>query len=222
MNEEINKNVLKTGTVTIGIVCKDGIVLAADRRTSFGGQGGVSYLAGKAKKVLDISKKLIATMAGVASDAKKVASIIGAEIRLKELKTREEVSVKEAAHLTANMVFQNIRTPSMIPSISHFLLAGYDSKGTHLYDISPDGYIEEVKDYAVSGAGLMQVHPILDSEYKKEISLQDGIKLAVKSINAAMKREPSVGAGLDIYTIKDGEIKEVLAQEAVLELRDEK
>ena len=56
MDEEIAKHVLKTGTLTIGIVCKDGIVVAADRRQSYGGQGGgVSYLAGTAKKILEIS-----------------------------------------------------------------------------------------------------------------------------------------------------------------------
>ncbi len=216
MNEEIAKHVLKTGTLTIGIVCKDGIVVAADRRMSYGGHGGgVAYLAGTAKKIVEINNRIIATIAGTASDAIKVLEIIRAEFRLKELKTREKISLPEAANFMANMVFNNIRTPSMIPSIAHFLVAGYDEQGTHLYDVSPDGFIQKISDCTASGSGIMQAHPILDSEYKKDMTLQEGIAMAVKCIKASMGREPSVGAGIDIYTVKDGAVKQVLDQEAI-------
>ncbi|MDT9150907.1 hypothetical protein RSW37_24565, partial [Escherichia coli] len=75
------------------------------------------------------------TMAGTASDAMKVVNLIRAEFRLKELKTKEEISISEAANLLANILFNNIRTPSMIPSIAHFLLTGYDSEGVSLFDV---------------------------------------------------------------------------------------
>ncbi len=220
MNDEISAKVLKTGTLTLGIICKDGIVVAADRKQSYAGQGGgVSYIAGKAKKIQEINDRMIATTAGNASDSRKVAEILSAELRLKELKTRESASVKEAANLLANMLFQNIRTPSMIPSIAHFLLAGYDESGIYLYDLSPDGYLQQSEDYSASGAGFMQAHPILDSEYKKGMTIDEGIKLAVKCIRASMGREPSVGEGIDVYVVKKGDIKQVLEQEAVYELK---
>lgn len=223
MNEEISKSVLKTGTLTLGIVCKDGIVVAADRRQSYGGPGGgVSYIASKAKKIQELNDRIIATTAGTASDSRKIVDIIKAEIRLKELKTREKITVEETANLLSNMVFHNIRTPSMIPSIAHFLLAGYDSEGFSLYDIAPDGYMQKQDDYAVSGAGVMQAHPHLDSEYKKGMSIEDGIKLAIRCLKSAMTREPSVGEGADIYVVKKDEVKQVLAQEAVYEFKDKK
>ena len=65
INQEISSKILKTGTVTIGLVCKDGIVLGADRRISYGGAGGgVSYLAGQLKKIVSLGDRAIATMAG--------------------------------------------------------------------------------------------------------------------------------------------------------------
>lgn len=223
MNKEISESVLKTGTLTLGMICKDGIVVAADRRQSYAGHdGGVFYIASKAKKIQEINDRMIATTAGNASDSRKVIEIIKAELRLKELRNKKEVSVREAANLLANMVFSNIRTPSMIPSISHFLLAGYDDFGVYLFDISPDGYLEESEDYAASGAGIKQAHPILDSEYKKGMSVEEGIKLAVKSIKASMMREPSVGEGVDIYVVRKGEITQVSEQEASYELKEKK
>lgn len=221
METEIEKNVLKTGTLTIGLICKDGIVVAADRRQSYGGQGGgVSYLAGTAKKIQEVNPSLIVTTAGNASDTRKTVDVIRAELKLKELKTRSKSTVKEAANLLSNMVFRNIRTPSMIPSISHFLIAGYDDLGTHIYEISPDGYIQEVDTYSATGSGIMQAHPILDSEYAKNLTVEEGAKLATKCVKAAMTREPGVGAGIDIYLVRKGEIKPLIAQEASYEFKD--
>ncbi len=222
MNEEITKNVVKTGTLTIGVLCKEGIVLAADRRQSYGGQSGVSYVAGTAKKIQNLNERMVVTTAGTASDSRKVIDIIKAEIRLKELRTKSRLSVSEVANLLSNMVFNNIRTPSMIPSIAHFLLAGRDELGVHLFDISPDGYLQEVDTYSATGSGIMQAHPILDSEYKKGMSIEEGIKLATKCIKSSMGRDPAVGGGIDIYTIDKDSLKEVLAQDAVLELKEKR
>ena len=47
------------------------------------------------------------------------------------------------------------------------------------------------------------------------MSTDEGIALATKCIKAAIAREPSVGAGIDIYTVKKGEIKQVVDKEAV-------
>lgn len=221
MNEDLSKNVLKTGTLTIGIVCKDGILLAADNRVTYGSGNGVSYIAGKLKKIFPVNEKMLATIAGTASDATRVISLLRAELRLKELKTKEESAVEEVAHLVSNMQFSNIRQFSVIPSIAHFVLAGYDQTGTHLFEISPDGHLKEVEDYAVSGAPL-QAHAILDSEYKSNITLAEATELAIKCLKTTMGREPGVGEGFDIYTIKKGEIKQILAKDFVFEVRDKK
>lgn len=223
MNEDISKHVLKTGTLTIGIVCKDAIVIAADRRQSYGAQGGgVSYLAGAAKKILELTDRMIATTAGTASDTRKVLEIMRAEFKLKELRTKEKITVPEAANFLANMVYGNIRTPSMIPAITHFILAGYDDKGTYLYDISPDGYIQDSETYVATGSGIAQAHPILDMEYKKNMSIDEAILMVTKCIKAATAREPSVGAGMDVYVVKKGEIKQVVDKEAVINFENSK
>ncbi len=109
MEEEITKNITKTGTVNIGIVCKDSIVLASDRRVSLGSGSGVAYIGGKMKKIIQVNDRFILSMAGTASDAVRNISFLKAEIRLKELKTKVNLSASEVANLTANMLFQNIR-----------------------------------------------------------------------------------------------------------------
>ena len=222
MNEEIDKNVLKTGTVTIGIVCKDGIVVAADKKITYASGGGIAYNAGAAKKIEEVNNRIIITTAGNASDTKKVIDIIRAETRIRELRTKVNSTVSEVASLAANMLFQNIRTPSMIPSIAHFLIAGYDEGGEHLFEVSPDGFIQEIKRYSATGSGIMQAHPVLDSEYRSGMSADDGVKLAAKCIKAATGRDPGVGAGIDIYVVGKDKFEQVLDLDAVLEYKEAK
>jgi proteasome beta subunit len=221
MDEEISKNLSKTGTLTIGLVCKDGIVVAADRRVTYGAQGGgVSYIASTAKKIWELNNQIIGTMAGTVSDALKTTSYLRAEIRLRDLRTKKLTTVSEAASLLANMNFHNIRTPSMIPAIAHFLLAGRDSSGVKLYDVTPDGYAKEIETCVATGSGLMQADSILDAEYKKGMSADEGVKLAIKCIKAATAREPGVGSGADVYVVSKDGIKQVLSQEVVQEFKN--
>lgn len=221
-NDEIQKSVLKTGTLTVGIICKDGIVVAADKRQTYASGGGVAYIARTAKKIQEINERIVVTTAGNASDSRKVIDILKAELRLKELRTKRKVTVSEAAALTANMLFQNIRTPSMIPSIAHFLAAGFDDEGSHLFEVSADGYLEEISTYVATGSGMMQAHPILDSDYKKGMNVEDGTRLAMKCINASMGRDPGVGDGIDVYVIRKDKFEQVLDQMVSKEIKESK
>ncbi len=220
-NSKINldKYVLKTGTLTIGIVCKDGIVLAADNRQSYASGNAVAYIAGTAEKVHEINDRILVTTAGGASDSRRVIKLVKAEIRLKELKSKRKVSTKEVASLMSNMLFQNIRQPSMIPSIAHFLIAGYDESGISLYEASPDGYLQEIKTYQATGAPFESLG-IFDVDYNPKITIDEGIKLAKKVFNATKGRQPGVGDGFDIYTIKEDGIKKVSSQKVVPEMVD--
>ena len=77
MEEDLKKHVRKTGTTTVGIVCKDGIVLAADKRGTFGGDSGVSYIASREEnKIQQVNDRIIVTIAGVSSDLQKVIKLI--------------------------------------------------------------------------------------------------------------------------------------------------
>ncbi len=223
MNEELKGNldkyVLKTGTLTVGIVCKDGIVLAADNRQSYAQGNAVAYIAGQAEKISAINDRIIVTTAGGAADSRRVIKLVRAELRLKELKSKKKVNTKEVASLMSNMLFQNIRQPSMIPSIAHFLIAGYDETGLSLYDASPDGYLQKIETYQATGAPFESLG-IFDVEYEKKITLEQGIELAKKVFDATRGRQPGVGDGFDIYTIKKGEIKKVSSQKVVDEMKD--
>lgn len=204
------KEYLKTGTTTVGIKCKDGIVLGADKRA-----GGGIIIDKRAQKIFQITDNIAITMAGVASDAQLITKLIGAELRLMEIRKEKAVTVKEAANLLSGIVYQNIRKLSAIPGISHFLLAGKDSNGFHLFDIYPDGSLSECKDFLSSGSGSVMAYGVLETLYSQDISIEEGIQLSVKCLNAAIQRDMNSGDGIDIVTITSKGIKKVASKETV-------
>ena len=201
-------NYKKTGTTTVGIKCKEGVVLAADKRAGAG-----IIVDKRAQKVYKITDYIALTMAGTASDAQLITKLISAELRLMEIRKEKQVTLKEAANLLSGIVYQNIRRPSMIPGISHFILAGKDNKGFHIYDVYPDGSLSECKDFLSSGSGSVMAYGVLETLYSEGISIDEGIKLAVKCINAAIQRDMNSGDGIDVITITNQGIKTVLTKE---------
>lgn len=209
MKTEVKDNVLKTGTTTIGLLCKDGVVLAADRRATMG-----NIIADKrAQKIHQISDTLAMTIAGTVSDAQLLIKLIQSEIRLKHIRTRKEIVVKEVVNLSARLVYNNIRQMSMIPGITQFLIGGKDPQGFHLYDVFVDGSITECQDYVSSGSGSITAYGVLETLYKKDINVEEGIKLSVKALNAALQRDSASGSGYDVITITEKGFKKVLEKE---------
>jgi proteasome beta subunit len=120
MDEDLKKNILKTGTTVLGIVCKDGIVMASDRQATLGG----SIVANKnLQKTLKVTDYLLFSICGGLSDAMRYSKLLAAELKLKELKSKSKPTVKQSANLMATMAFSGIRQPSMIPAIVGSLVA---------------------------------------------------------------------------------------------------
>jgi proteasome beta subunit len=209
MEEKEKDKLMKTGTTTLGLVCKDGIILAADKRVS----AGYMIASKKFKKILQIADNMAVTIAGLVSDAQLLSKLIKAEVKLKDIQTGRKSTVEESANLLAGIVYSNIRKMSMVPGIVGFLLGGKDEKGYHLFNLGIDGSLTEVDDYTSDGSGSIFAIGVLETLYKKGMSVEEGIKVTLKSMNAALQRDMATGNGVDIITITDQGVKTVLEKE---------
>lgn len=211
MNNELDKNVRKSGTSIVGIVCKDGVILAGDRRVTAGGQ---LVMSKSCPKVVKINDYIALAGTGVASDIDLSQRVFAAELKLKELKTRSRPSIKEAATLFGMMAYKNIRTPSMVMSIVGLLIAGVNEDGTiELYTMEPAGGVYPVTDYDANfSSGMPFILGLLERQYKKDLSIKEGVELAKECIKSAIERDPASGNGLDVFTITKDGIKHVVAE----------
>ena len=202
MTEDLKQNILKTGTTILGIVCKEGVVMAADNRASV---GGALVMSKNEKKVFPINEYLVMAGAGYAAEIQKVPRLVSAELKIKELRSKERPTVNTAANLLSNIQVQG----------STFLIGGFNEDGsTELYSLDGGGHVTKVEDYDANfGSGLMYVLGYLERQYKKGVSVKDGIELAKEALKASIQRDLASGNGMNIIAITKDGIKEIISDE---------
>lgn len=202
---DIQQHITSTGTTTLALVCKDGVLLAADRRVTRGHE----IVHREFKKIYPIGKNILTTWAGNVSDIQRITKVISAELRLMELKLRRPARVREAASLLNAMVYGNIRNPSMFVPITAFVVGGFDAEGSHIFNIGPDGTITEIDTFVSTGSGGDFAISVLEDGYKKDLSIKEGIQLVKRALNVALLRDSASGNGFHIFSIsKDGTVLE--------------
>ena len=213
MNIEIEKNVMKSGTSIVGIVCKDGVVVGADRRAT----AGNIIMSKNSKKAIPINDYLVVAGCGVASDIDLAQRVFAAELKLKELKTKTRPTVKEAASLFGMMSYRNIRSPSMVPNIVGLLIGGFDKDGTSsLYTIEPAGGVYPVEDYDANfSSGMPFILGLLERQWRPDLTVKEGVELATEALKSSTQRDSASGNGMDIFAITKDGIKQVVSQKII-------
>lgn len=188
-----NPKILKTGTTTVGIVTKEGVILATESQATMG------YLIAttKAPKIYEITPMIAMTISGSVADCQQIVRIVRANARLHELESGAPIPVRSVARLTANILFQN----RLFPYISQLLIGGIDKAGAHLYSLDPLGSLLEESEFASTGSGSVIAYGVLESDYKKNMSIDKAIALARKAIDAARKRDAASGGEIQIVKI---------------------
>lgn len=197
-NMDQEMKVKKTGTTTLGLVSKDACIMAADQKSTMG-----FLIANKrVKKVQQVDDHIGMTFAGLVGDADFLVKLMRAELKLYKLQ-RGPISVRSAASLMANILFGG---KGYFPYWVQILLGGYDSKGPHLYSLDAAGGTSEEKDFFSTGSGSPMALGVLEDGYKENMSREDGIKLAVRAVKAATKRDAASGGELITCVVisKDG------------------
>ena len=174
MDTDLKKNILTTGTSLVGIVCKDGVVMAGDRKTTAGGQVVINK---NTQKVCQLNDYLVISGTGTTSDVEIVKKLITAQLKLKELKDKKTPTIKEAANMIAMTSYKNIRQPSMIPFMAGLMVGGLNENGeAELYSIEPAGSVMHVEDFDANfSSGMPYILGLLERTYKPGLSIEEGV-----------------------------------------------
>ncbi len=192
----MDDKIMKTGTTTIGIVTTEGVVLASEKRATMG-----HLIAHKdVQKVFKIDDNLGLTTAGVVGHAQLITRFIKAEVQLYRLKRGGGMSVRAASTLVANIVRNGFYVG--------LIIGGWDSEGGHVFSIDgAGGCIED--SYVSVGSGSILSLGVLEQGYRDDLSLQEGVDLAIGCLNASMRRDAGSGNGMAVVTINEKGFQEV-------------
>jgi proteasome beta subunit len=187
------------GTTTVGVTCKDGVVLASDTRATMG-----TLIAHKfVRKSFMIDNHLGATVAGAVADAQALIRWIQSEAKLYRMRQGTEMSVDALSTLMGNIMFSH----RYYPLIVQLIVGGTDKKGPKLYSIDPLG--SSIEDTVIStGSGSPVSYGVLEDSYREGMSVDEGIQLAVRALRASLQRDAMTGNGIDVVKItKEGFVK---------------
>jgi proteasome beta subunit len=187
------------GATTVGIVCKDGVVLAAERRVTY----GYFVMSKSGKKVFKIADKIGAACAGIVADMQILTREVGAYLNLYTYEREQSVTVHTAAKLMGSMLFER----RYFPYIAQTIVGGIDEGGARLFVLDPLGSVIEDKFTAV-GSGSEIAMGLLETEFKEGMSIEEGKGLARKAVKAASARDIGSGEGLDMLVITNTGIRE--------------
>jgi len=194
----------KTGTTTLGMVCKEGVVIATEQRATMG-----TLIAHKAtKKLYKIDEHLALATAGLVGDLQVLARYLNAEANLYRLKRTVRMPVKSAATLMSNIMNQRKFTPYYV----QLILGGYDDTGGYVYSLDAAGGAIPDK-YTAGGSGSPYVFGVLEDNYRDDMTADEGIDLAVRAITAAKNRDSASGGMISVAVITKEGFKEVPEEE---------
>lgn len=187
------------GATTVGIVCKDGVMLAAERRVTY----GYFIMSKTGKKVFKIADKIGAACAGIVADMQILTREVGAYLNLYTYEREQSVTVRTAAKLMGSMLFER----RYFPYIAQTIVGGIDEGGPRLFVLDPLGSVIEDKFTAV-GSGSEIAMGLLETEFKEGMAIEEAKAIARKAIKAASARDIGSGEGIDMLIITNAGIRE--------------
>ena len=184
------------GATTIGVTFKDGVILASEKRVSY----GYLVVSKVGKKVFKITENIGAACAGLVSDMQVLIREVEAYGNLFSLDVGRPISVRSAAKLMSNLLFYR----RLAPLITQTIVGGLDAEGASLYSLDPLGSVIPDK-YTVVGSGTEIAMGVVEEGYKENMNAEEAKELVVRAMKSAISRDIMSGDGIDFLIItKEG------------------
>ncbi len=173
----------KTGTTTVGIKVKDGVVLAADTQASLDHMVETLNI----RKVLPITDRIAITTAGSVGDVQALARMLEAEARYYQFTWNRPMTTRAMANLLSNILNENKFFPYMV----QIIIGGYVDEPT-LANLDPLGGLV-FDDYTATGSGSPFAIAVLEDGFRKDMSVEEAKELAIRAVKTAGKRDVYTG-----------------------------
>jgi proteasome beta subunit len=184
------------GATTVGVVYPEGVILASEKRVSY----GYLVVSKGGKKVFKITESIGAACAGLVSDMQILVREAEAYANLFDLDVGRSISVRAAAKLMSNLLFGR----RLAPLITQTIVGGIDEEESSLYVLDILGSVIPDK-YAVVGSGTEIAMGVVEEGYREDLTMEEAKDLVVRAIKSAISRDIMSGDGIDFLIItKDG------------------
>ncbi|MBM1154434.1 archaeal proteasome endopeptidase complex subunit beta [archaeon] len=185
------------GATAVGIACKEGVVLASEKRLAYG-----TFVASRnVMKVFKINDRVGMACAGLIGDVQLLLRELRYNVNLYQYMYVRRIHPRSVARILS-LLLQSRR---LFPMIAQIVIGGIDDEGkARVYSLDPLGSVIE-DNYTAVGTGTEIAIGVVESYYRPDMSIDEAKELAIRAIKRAVSRDAMSGDGIDIIIItKEG------------------
>ena len=180
---EYAKKTVSQGATTIGMVCKDEIVLMADKKVA-----EKLIVPESVEKIFQIDKHIGSAATGIMSDGRTLIQRAQTSAQNHKIIYDESIDVMSLVKDISDQQHIYTQYGGVRPFGVALLIGGVDKTGARLFLTEPSGIYFEYKATSI-GEGAQKVKDFLESNYKETISTEEGIKLGMTALKNALGKE---------------------------------
>ncbi|MBT4651068.1 archaeal proteasome endopeptidase complex subunit alpha [Candidatus Woesearchaeota archaeon] len=181
---EYAKKTVKQGSTAIGMVCKDGVILVADKRIT-----DKLMVPEAVEKMFKIDDHVGATAAGIIPDARVLIDRVQLKAQQHSITYDSKIDIISIVKDICDLKQICTQSAGLRPFGVSLLIAGVEEDGTpKLFLTEPYGLYFQYQ-AVVIGEGEGEVHPILQKKYKPNLTMETGLQLAVDALREALEKE---------------------------------
>ena len=195
--ENAIKNIGNAG-LCIGILTKKGVVLSCEKESI-----SKLYEAGKhSEKIYTIDRNMAVAIGGLAADANLLIDYSREYSQNYFFKYKSLTPVENVVKYISDVMQMKTQFGSSRPYGAGFLFAGWDKNfGYQLYNTEPSGIYNAWKAHAI-GKNDQSAQSSLKQYYENDISLNDGLKLAVKVLKKSLDKNKMTPDNLEVFVLE--------------------
>jgi proteasome alpha subunit len=177
---EYAMELVNRGATILGIQCQEGLVLGSEENIEVLEEAGYSW------KIFRVDDHIGAAIVGLSSDARILIDQARIYAQSNKLTYDEPIDVEVVTKRICDIQQMYTQHAGVRPFGVSIIFGGVDKTGTRVFGTHPSGTYRGYKATAL-GAGRETVLSILKEDYKEDLTLEQGIKLAVKCLIRALE-----------------------------------
>lgn len=181
---EYAKKTVKQGSTALGIACKDGVVLIADKRLS-----SPLQVPDAVEKMFKIDDHIAATASGIISDARVLVDRAQLKAQQHSVTYDSRIDVLSIVKDMCDLKQICTQSAGLRPFGVSLLVGGVEEDGTiKLFVTEPYGLYYQYR-AAVIGEGDAEIEPVLQKKYRSSMSVEEGLKFGLSLLKDFLKEE---------------------------------
>ncbi|EGF84228.1 hypothetical protein BATDEDRAFT_15564 [Batrachochytrium dendrobatidis JAM81] len=197
---KLKPNEVNLGTTIMAVQFADGVVVAADSRTTMG-----SYIANRVTdKLTQIHERIFCCRSGSAADTQAVADMVHYQLQVFSVTEGVLPKVETAANMFQRIVYEN--KDRLMAGI---IVAGWDPvNGPSVYSIPLGGSLHK-RPFTIGGSGSSYIYGYCDATFKDDMTREEAIQFTKNAVSLAMSRDGSSGGTIRLAIITKDNVERI-------------